>query len=123
MFTANYPSLMLGVNKPGTVVTVTLPTLAASYAGQDLNQCILLLPSRRALSGVSSLGFSQAGFAPKSPGIAEQSARSGCSWGALSAGDPRWPPAQPLLQPSHGVLGADQCFTESKKATQGVSSN
>lgn len=92
MFTANYPSLMLGVNKPGTVVTLTLPTLAAPCTGQDLNLCILLLPSRRALSGVISLGYSQAGFAPESPGIAEESPRSGCSWGALSARDPRWPP-------------------------------
>lgn len=93
MFTANYPSLMPGVNKPGTVVTLTLPTLAASCTGQDLSLCILLLPSTRAFLGLILWGIkSQAGFVPKSPGVAELSPRSGCSWGIPSARDPRWPP-------------------------------
>lgn len=124
MFTANYPSLMLGVNKPGTVVTLTLPTLAASCTGQELNLCILLLPSRRALSGVGSLGYSQAGFAPKPPGAAEQSPQGlGVPGEPPLPGTLGGPHSQPLLQPSHGMLGADQCFTRSKKAAQGLSSN
>lgn len=100
MFTANYPSLMLGVNKLGTVVTLTLPTLAAPCTGQDLNLCVLLLPSRRSLSGVSSLGYSQAGFAPKSPGIAEQCVPGEPSLPGTLGGPHSWP----LLQSSHGYL-------------------
>lgn len=100
MFTANYPSLMLGVNKPGTVVTLTLPILAAPCTGQDLNLCVLLLPSRRSLSGVSSLGYSQAGFAPKSPGIAEQCVPGEPSLPGTLGGPHSWP----LLQSSHGYL-------------------
>lgn len=97
MFTANYPSLMLGVNKPGTVVTLTLPTLAASCTRQDLSLCILLLPSTRAFLGLILWGIkSQAGFVPKSPGVAEQSPRSGFSWGAPSAGTLGGPHSQPL---------------------------
>lgn len=61
-------------------------------------------PQQKALSGVSSPGYSQAGFAPKSPGIAEQSPRSGCSGEPCLPGTLGGPCSWPLPQPSHGCL-------------------
>ena len=126
MFTANYPSLMRWVNKPMTAVTLTLPTSVASHAGQapEPEHRFSCSPAEGLCAGLTPQAgvggrYSQAGFTPQSPGIAEQSSRSGCPWAEHRDPSPLGtlggPHSQPPLQPSRGMLVVDQSVSYNPK--------